>query len=57
MVGHMELTSVASSGNVMITNAAVSPRGRLFGNFPRWTRSTCKTRVWRAKPPRASRPW
>jgi len=37
MVGHMELTSVASSGNVMITNAAVSPRGRLFGNFPRWT--------------------
>jgi hypothetical protein len=37
MVGHMELTSVASSGHVMITNAAVSPRGRLFGNFPRWT--------------------
>jgi hypothetical protein len=37
MVGHMELTSVASSGNVMITNAAVSSRGRLFGNFPRWT--------------------
>ena len=33
----MELMSVASSGNVMITNAAVSPRGRLFGNFPRWT--------------------
>jgi hypothetical protein len=28
MVGHMELTSVASSGNVMITNAAGSPRGR-----------------------------
>jgi Major royal jelly protein len=37
MVGHMELITVASSGNVMITNAAVSPRGRLFGNFPRWT--------------------
>jgi Major royal jelly protein len=37
MVGHMELASVASSGNVMITNAAASPRGRLFGNFPRWT--------------------
>jgi hypothetical protein len=33
----MELMSVASSGNVMITNAAVSPTGRLFGNFPRWT--------------------
>ena len=33
----MELMAVASSGNVMITNAAVSPRGRLFGNFPRWT--------------------
>jgi hypothetical protein len=33
----MELISVASSGDVMITNAAVSPRGRLFGNFPRWT--------------------
>src|SRR5438552_3857870 len=33
----MELTSVASSGNVMLTNAAVSPGGRLFGNFPRWT--------------------
>jgi Major royal jelly protein len=37
MVAHMELATVASSGNVMITNAAVSPRGRLFGNFPRWT--------------------
>jgi len=33
----MELITVASSGNVMITNAAVSPTGRLFGNFPRWT--------------------
>ena len=33
----MELRVVASSGNVMITNAAVSPGGRLFGNFPRWT--------------------
>jgi hypothetical protein len=33
----MELITVASSGNVMLTNAAVSPRGRLFGNFPRWT--------------------
>ena len=33
----MELISVASSGNVMVTNAAVSPTGRLFGNFPRWT--------------------
>ena len=32
-----ELITVASSGNVMITNAAVSPAGRLFGNFPRWT--------------------
>jgi hypothetical protein len=28
----MELITVASSGNVMITNAAVSPGGRLFGN-------------------------
>ena len=33
----VELITVASSGNVMITNAAVSPSGRLFGNFPRWT--------------------
>ena len=33
----MELITVASSGNVMMTNAAVSPKGRLFGNFPRWT--------------------
>lgn len=33
----MEPISVASSGNVMMTNAAVSPKGRLFGNFPRWT--------------------
>jgi hypothetical protein len=33
----MELITVASSGDVMITNAAVSPTGRLFGNFPRWT--------------------
>ena len=33
----MELITVASSGNVMITNAAVSPGGRLFGNFPGWT--------------------
>ena len=33
----MELISVASSGNVMITHAAVSPTGRLFGNFSRWT--------------------
>jgi len=33
----MELITVASSGNVMMTNAAVSPSGRLFGNFPRWT--------------------
>ena len=33
----MELITVASSGNVMMTNAAVSPGGRLFGNFPRWT--------------------
>jgi len=33
----MELISVASSGYVMMTNAAVSPKGRLFGNFPRWT--------------------
>lgn len=33
----MELTTVASAGHVMITNAAVSPSGRLFGNFPRWT--------------------
>jgi hypothetical protein len=33
----MELITVASSGNVMLTNAAVSPEGRLFGNFPRWT--------------------
>ena len=33
----MDLITVASSGNVMITNAAVSPSGRLFGNFPRWT--------------------
>lgn len=33
----MGLIAVASSGNVMITNAAVSPDGRLFGNFPRWT--------------------
>jgi hypothetical protein len=33
----MELITVASSGNVMMTNAAVSPEGRLFGNFPRWT--------------------
>src|SRR5262245_40050602 len=37
MVAHMDLATVASSGDVMITNAAVSPRGRLFGNFPRWT--------------------
>ena len=28
----MELISVASLGNVMMTNAAVSPNGRLFGN-------------------------
>jgi len=33
----MELITVASSGNVMMTNAAISPEGRLFGNFPRWT--------------------
>ena len=33
----MELIAVASSGDGMITNAAVSPTGRLFGNFPRWT--------------------
>ena len=33
----MDLITVASAGNVMITNAAVSPGGRLFGNFPRWT--------------------
>ncbi len=33
----MELITVASSGNVMMTNAAVSPGGRLFANFPRWT--------------------
>ena len=33
----MELITVASSGNVMMTNAAVSAGGRLFGNFPRWT--------------------
>jgi len=33
----VELITVASSGNVMMTNAAVSPSGRLFGNFPRWT--------------------
>ena len=33
----MELITVASSGNVMMTNAAVSPERRLFGNFPRWT--------------------
>ena len=33
----MELISVVSSGNVMMTNAAVSPSGRLFANFPRWT--------------------
>jgi hypothetical protein len=33
----VELLTVASAGNVLITNAAVSPRGRLFGNFPRWT--------------------
>jgi hypothetical protein len=33
----MDLITVASSGNLMITNAAVSPNGRLFGNFPRWT--------------------
>jgi sugar lactone lactonase YvrE len=33
----MELIPVASSGHVMMTNAAVSPTGRLFGNFPRWT--------------------
>jgi major royal jelly protein len=33
----MELITVASSGNVMLTNAAVSPEGRLFGNLPRWT--------------------
>ena len=33
----MDLVSVASSGNVMMTNAAVSPAGRLFANFPRWT--------------------
>ena len=45
----MELITVASSGNVMLTNAAVSPAGRLFGNFPRWTdvptrssRSSCR---------------
>jgi hypothetical protein len=36
----MELITVASSGDVMITNAAVSPGGRLFGNFPRWTALT-----------------
>ena len=33
----MDLMSVASSGNVMMTNAAVSPAGGLFANFPRWT--------------------
>jgi len=33
----MELITVASSGNVMMTNAAISPEGRLFANFPRWT--------------------
>ena len=33
----MELITVASSGNVMMTNAAVSAEGRLFGNFPRWS--------------------
>ena len=33
----MDLMSVASSGNLMMTNAAVSPAGRLFANFPRWT--------------------
>ena len=33
----MELITVASSGNIMMTNAAISPEGRLFGNFPRWT--------------------
>jgi hypothetical protein len=36
----MELITVASSGNVMITNAAVSPGGRHFGNFPRWSQPT-----------------
>ena len=33
----MELITVASSDNVMMTNAAISPEGRLFANFPRWT--------------------
>ena len=33
----MELITVASSGSVMMTNAAISPGGRLFANFPRWT--------------------
>jgi hypothetical protein len=36
-LAEVKLIPVASSGDVMITNAAVSPRGRLFGNFPRWT--------------------
>jgi hypothetical protein len=31
----MELITAATSGNVMVTNAAVSLAGRLFGNFPR----------------------
>src|SRR4029453_288651 len=52
----MELMSVASSGNVMITNAAVSPTGRPFGNFPRWTPGPTPS-VGGATPDRGFRPF
>ena len=52
----MELITVASSGNLMLTNAAVSPEGRLFGNFPRWTEVPTPS-VGEATPDGAFRPF
>jgi hypothetical protein len=33
----MELVRVAASPEFMLNGVAVSPRGRVFASFPRWT--------------------
>ena len=45
----MALVRVAASPEVMLNGVAVSPRGRVFASFPRWT-SLAASSVMEAMP-------
>ena len=51
-----ELVRVAASPEFMLNGVAVSPRGRVFASFPRWT-SLAAPSVMEAMPGGGFKPW